>query len=620
MTLQKNWNWLEQNEARDSVSPHLLCNDIALSSLFDAVIRAAEAAWDMSCSILLINSHQATLHTAAGPSLPAFYNQIINGVHIGPGIGSCGNAAYNKELTIVEDIQTHPFWADFKGLAAKAGLRACWSTPILNNRGTLLGTFACYFSNIQKPAERQLDFMKAAGETLGVAIEQRQLQQVVAQLSYFDPLTGLQNRAAFRKSLQEQIDNQQPVALLFLDLDNFKEINDTLGHEAGDKLIQTISERFRELESEKICFSRIGGDEFTVIYQLDNEEPVNIFAQRIIDIVNRQAIVNNEKIQVGTSIGIASYPQHGKELSILMKHADIAMYHSKSDGRNCYCHFDNEMKEQLLQRINLQNELRAASQEGQFEVYYQPQINNHTNEPVCVEALIRWNHPNKGILAAEYFIESIETNGFINMIDLWVLETSCRQIGALDNRYSLAVNLSSTHLSDESFPTKVIDILERTDFNPKRLVLEVTERTLIQNTSLVQPVMNILKERGIRFAIDDFGTGYSSLNYLKTLPISEVKIDKSFVKDITTDRYDKEICTSLCSMAKNLDLHIVAEGVELLAQKEALEEIGCMTVQGFYFSHPLPLAELKAYLSQHHDAQTSANTNAEALKQFDFQI
>lgn len=598
MAMQKNWNWLEQNEARDSVSPHLLCSDTALSSLFDAVIRAAEAAWDMSCSILLLNSHQNTLHTAAAPSLEPFYCDAINGVSIGAHVGSCGHATYTKEVTIVEDIQTHPYWANFKELAEQANLRACWSNPILNSRGTVLGSFACYFASAQLPTQRQLDFMQAAGETLGVAIEQRQLQQVVAQLSYFDPLTGLQNRAAFRKSLQEQIDARQPLALLFLDLDNFKEINDTLGHEAGDKLIQTISQRFSALQTDKISFSRIGGDEFTVIYQLDNKEPLEDFAQRIIQIVNQPTIVNNQNVQVGTSLGIARFPEHGEELSLLMKHADIAMYHAKSSGRNRSSNFDIGMKEQLIQRINMQHELRAASEEGQFEVYYQPKVDNISNTPIGFEALIRWNHPTKGILAADHFIESIESNGFINAIDLWVLETSCRQISKIDNCYSLAVNLSSVHLSDEAFPDKVIKILEKTDFNPNRLILEVTERTLIQNTSLVQPVMNALCEYGIRFSIDDFGTGYSSLNYLKTLPINEVKIDKSFIKDITSDRYDKEICTSLCSMAKNLELHIVAEGVENIEQKQALLDIGCTTVQGYFLSYPLSLCDLKAYLAK----------------------
>ncbi|MGB1238874.1 MAG: putative bifunctional diguanylate cyclase/phosphodiesterase [Pseudomonadales bacterium] len=603
MAMQKNWNWLEQNEARDSVSPHLLRSDAALGSLFEAVIMAAEAAWDMSGSILLLNTQRQTLHTAAGPSLPDFYSQAIDGVSIGEGVGSCGHAAYTAQVTIVEDIQTHANWAPFKALAASADLHACWSIPILNNRNTVLGTFACYFSEAKAPTQRQLDFMSAAGKTLAVAIEQRQLQQVVAQLSYFDPLTGLQNRAAFRKSLQEQIDARLPLALLFLDLDNFKEINDTLGHEAGDKLIQTISQRFSELETERVCFSRIGGDEFTVIYQSDNIESVDDFSQRIIDIVNQPVTVGNDSVQVSTSIGIACFPEHGEELSQLMKHADIAMYHAKSSGRNRSCHFSNEMKEQLLQRINLQHELRIATEQGQFEIYYQPQVDNFSDRPVCVEALIRWNHPSKGVLPANYFIESIEANGFINMIDLWVLESSCRHIGTLDARYSLAVNLSSVHLSDVEFPSKVFSILARTGFDPKRLILEVTERTLIQNTSTVQPVMNALRQRGIRFAIDDFGTGYSSLNYLKMLPISEVKIDKSFVRDITTDRYDKEICSSLCSMAKNLDLHIVAEGVEREEQKGALKAMGCMTVQGFFLSEPLPLEALKRYLSAAESAE-----------------
>jgi len=599
MTMQKNWNWLEQNKAGDSVSPHLLRSDQSLSLLFDAVIKAAEAAWDMSCSILLLNSENRTLHATAGPSLPAFYSQAIDGVSIGAGIGSCGHAAFSAELTIVEDIQSHPYWANFASLAQQAKLSACWSMPVLSDRGEVLGTFACYFDSIQQPTKRQLDFMQAAGKTLSVAIEQRQLQQVVAQLSYYDPLTGLQNRTAFRKSLQEQIESDQPLALLFIDLDNFKEVNDTLGHESGDKLIQTISQRFSTLESARISFSRIGGDEFTVIFQRDNPEPIDSFVQKIIDIVNQPVFIRGHKVQIGTSIGIACFPEHGTQLSQLMKHADIAMYHAKSCGRNQSCHFNIEMKDQLLQRVNMQNELRAALELGQFEVYYQPQVDNFSDNLVGVEALIRWNHPSKGVLSADYFIESIENNGFIKTIDLWMLETSCHGVSALGNGYSLAVNVSSEHLTDADFPQQVLDILQRSELAADRLVLEVTERTLIQNTTLVQPVMQALREQGVRFSIDDFGTGYSSLIYLKALPISEVKIDKSFVRDITSDRYDREICTSLCSMAKNLELDIVAEGVERLEQKHALRDMGCMTVQGFYLSRPLQLNQLKQYLNSH---------------------
>jgi len=599
MTMQKNWNWLEQNKARDSVSPHLLRSDQSLSLLFDAVIKAAEAAWDMSCSILLLNNESRTLHTTAGPSLPAFYSQAIDGVSIGAGVGSCGHAAFSAELTIVEDIQSHPYWANFASLAQQAELSACWSMPVLNDRGDVLGTFACYFDRVQQPTKRQLDFMQAAGKTLSVAIEQRQLQQVVAQLSYYDPLTGLQNRTAFRKSLQEQIESQLPLALLFIDLDNFKEVNDTLGHEAGDKLIQTISQRFSTLESAKICFSRIGGDEFTVIFQRDNLESIDSFVQTIIDIVNQPVFINDHKVQIGTSIGIACFPEHGAQLTQLMKNADIAMYHAKSSGRNQSSHFNIEMKEQLLQRVNMQNDLRAALELGQFEVYYQPQVDNFSDKLVGVEALIRWNHPSKGVLSADYFIESIESNGFIKTIDMWMLETSCQDISALGDGYSLAVNVSSEHLTNAGFPQQVLDILQRSELAADRLILEVTERTLIQNTNLVQPVMQALREQGVRFSIDDFGTGYSSLIYLKALPISEVKIDKSFVRDITSDRYDRVICTSLCSMAKNLELDIVAEGVEGVEQKQALRDMGCMTVQGFYLSKPLRINQLKQYLNSY---------------------
>lgn len=598
MTLQKSWKWSEPNDARDSISPHLLCQSASLKVLFNAVINAAEAAWDMSCSILLLNTTQSSLHNACSPSLPDFYCEAIEGVVIGENIGSCGAAAYSGKLTIVEDTQSHPNWAPFKDLAREANLIACWSMPILSScEKRVLGTFACYFDHVRGPNQRQLDFMTAAGQTLAVAIEQRQMQQVVAKLSYFDQLTGLQNRTAFRKHLQELLDQRQPLSLFFLDLDHFKEVNDSLGHDSGDQLIQAISRRFASLESNTINFSRIGGDEFTVIYSGDaSPDQLDEFAQQVIRLVNEPVWCQGNKVQVGTSIGIARFPEHGEQISLLMRHADIAMYHAKSNGRNQHCVFDSQMKEALLERIGLQNELRTASDEGQFDVYYQPQTDNFSNQIVSVEALIRWNHPRKGVLPAGSFIESMESGGFIEAIDLWVLETSCKAIQCHSDKIALSVNLSASHLANSDFPQRVLAILASNDFPASRLIFEVTERTLIQNTNQALPVMQQLCEKGVRFSIDDFGTGYSSLNYLKTLPISEVKIDKSFIQGITSDRYDQEICTSLCNMAKNLDLHLVAEGIETPEQKAALERIGCTTVQGYHISYPLPLGELEQLL------------------------
>ena len=596
--MEKKWNWLEVNQAENKASPHLLCDNKTLMALFHSVINAAEAAWDMSCSVLLLNHIDNTLHNAAAPSLPDHYCQAIEGLVIGEGIGSCGSAAATKEVVIVENIQAHPFWTSFTELASKSNLHACWSTPILSREQRVLGTFACYFSKVQQPTTRQLEFMSAASKTLAVSIEQHQIQQIVTHLSYFDPLTGLKNRSAFRKGLQQRIDKNQKIALFFLDLDYFKEINDSLGHDSGDQLLRTLSERFKQLESDKISFSRIGGDEFTIIYQLENNDPLDVFIKKITAVVNQPLLCGNTNIQVSASIGIASFPDDGKELSLLMRHADIAMYHSKAMGRNQSCMFNIQMKSELLERIALQKELRIALAQNQFEIYYQPQVNARTNELVSLEALLRWRHPTKGLLNADVFIDALESGGHIETIDLQVLERSCQSFCDEVGTFSLSVNLSSTHLANAQLPDLIFAILEKTGFAAQQLVLEVTERTLIQNTTIVQPVMRRLRDKGIRFSIDDFGTGYSSLKYLKILPIDEVKIDKSFVEDITTDRYDKEICSSLCRLANNLDLHIVAEGVEQLSQQQALLTMGCSTLQGYYISYPLSEANIKTYIKQ----------------------
>jgi diguanylate cyclase (GGDEF)-like protein len=594
--MKKNWNWLEDNDASTFVSPHCLRYESTLVELFDAVIKAAESAWDMSCSVLLINLIENTLHTASAPSLPASYSEKIDGTEIGADIGCCGSAAFYKKMVIVEDIQTSSNWHGFTELAASADLAACWSIPILNGEHNVLGTFACYFSSIQGPSSRQIAYMEEVSRTLAVAIEQHRMQRVITRLSNFDSLTGLHNRSAFRRDLQHKIDSQQSIALLFLDLDNFKEINDSLGHEAGDKMIQSIGERLATLSNQDVTFSRIGGDEFTVVYSSpQSREQLQAFSQQLINLVNQPADFYGHTIEVGASVGIAMYPEHGEGISQLMKHADIAMYQAKAAGRNCYCFFDDSMKKELLERIDMQKALRCAFEHEQFEVFFQPQVNTISGELVSVESLLRWHHPTKGLLIAEDFIESIESIGFSKIIDLWVLEKSCQTMVSLGLDISLSVNLSALYLSRECFPGRVAVILERTGFPADKLVFELIERTLIPNTSCAYPVMKLLQEKGIRFSIDDFGNGYSSLNYLKTLPVSEVKIDKSFVEGIDYDKVDRVICQNLCTMARELDLHIVAEGIENEAQKQVLQEMGCDTIQGFLISYPLSVDQLAAF-------------------------
>ena len=598
--MKKNWNWLEDSDASTFVSPHCLRHENTLLELFDAVIKAAESAWDMSCSVLLVNLIENTLHSAAAPSLPDFYCEGVDGLKIGADVGCCGSAAFYKRMVVVENIQKSDHWQSFSALACDANLAACWSIPIMNDEQNVLGTFACYFSTVQVPNERQIAYMEEVSKTLAVAIEQHRMQRVITRLSNFDSLTGLQNRSTFRRDLQHKIESQQSLALLFLDLDNFKEINDSLGHEAGDKMIQLIGERLVALSNQDITFSRIGGDEFTVVYaNAQSKEQLQVFSQSLIELVNQPADFYGHTIEVGASIGIAMYPEHGGGISQLMKHADIAMYHAKAAGRNGCCFFDDTMQRALLERLDMQSELRAAFEHEQFDVYFQPQVNTVSGELVSVEALLRWHHPTKGLLIAEDFIEFIESIGFSKIIDLWVLEKSCQTMVSLGLDISLSVNLSALYLSRECFPGRVAAILERTGFPANRLVFELIERTLIPNTSIAYPVMKLLQEKGIRFSIDDFGNGYSSLNYLKTLPVSEVKIDKSFVEGIDFDKVDRVICQNLCAMAHDLDLHIVAEGVEKESQKQALQKMGCDTIQGFLISYPLSTETLAVYANDH---------------------
>ncbi|WIO73571.1 EAL domain-containing protein [Porticoccaceae bacterium LTM1] len=575
----------------------------ALQDIFKAVIDAAESVWDMRCSILILDPAHGTLHHASAPSLPKQYIDAINGESIGDSAGSCGTAAFRGELVIVEDIESDPLWANYKEFALSFGLKACWSTPIFSSTGSVLGTFACYFDQMKPPDQKQLKFMESVGKTLAIAIEQRQLHHVVTQLSHFDPLTGLLNRRAFKQHLHEQMQSQEGVALLFLDLDMFKKVNDTFGHEVGDRILKKISTRFNSCVAGRGVLARIGGDEFTVVISgPDTASEAAVLARELISLASVPIECQNKVVQLGVSVGVAIAPIHGMETSLLMKNADIALYKAKQGGRNQVCLFEPSMSQQLQERLSLEAELHHAFMDSQLTVYYQPQVDANSRDIVGVEALVRWQHPNHGLLTAGDFIYCAEDSHLIIDLGLWVLEKACQQVADLCRKNSLSINLSvnvsSSQLYSHNFITSVTDVLNRTGLSSSQLILEITEGAIVDELDLAMPVLKSLCSLGVRFSIDDFGTGYSSLSYLKFLPISEVKIDKTFVSGIPNDNFDSEICWTVIGIGKNLGLTIVAEGVENQRQWQILQDMGCPVLQGNLFSPAVPFELFESILME----------------------
>ncbi|HQU15580.1 MAG: hypothetical protein B7Z66_00850 [Chromatiales bacterium 21-64-14] len=428
----------------------------------------------------------------------------------------------------------------------------------------------------------------------------------VNHLAYHDPLTDLPNRQRFADQLEQSTDlarrRGQPLALLFLDLDRFKLINDSLGHGAGDLLLQSVAQRLTACVRKGDIVGRLGGDEFTVIVEgVASAQEAALIAQKVLVVLAEPFMLDSREVFVTASIGIALYPFDGGDHGTLLKNADVAMYRAKDYGRNNYQFYTAEMSARAMERLELENDLRRALERNEFLLHYQPQVHLASGEIIGLEALIRWHHPDLGMVPPADFIQPAEETGLIVPIGEWVLFSACQQARAWQDaghqRVRVAVNLSGRQLKQRDLVDTVRGVLSDTGLDPKWLELELTESSIMQNDKLTRSTLWELHDMGVRLSIDDFGTGYSSLSYLKRFPIDTLKIDRSFVRDITTDPDDAAIATAIIAMAHNLKLDVVAEGVETVEQRQFLQDRGCDAIQGYLVSRPVPAAMLDQMLA-----------------------
>lgn len=419
-------------------------------------------------------------------------------------------------------------------------------------------------------------------------------QQQVEYLATRDPLTELANRYLFNDELVNHIDrfrDKTNIALLFIDLDRFKTINDSLGHQVGDRLLKVVAERLQECIGDKSLLARLGGDEFMVMMiDPDNNEAVEALAHSINLSISKTFELDYYKLNTTCSIGISMYPHDSKESHILLRNADTAMYSAKAKGGNRYQFYTDEMNQKVNSRLTIETELRRAIKENEFEIHYQPQVNAHTGELEGAEALVRWIHPTAGMVSPIEFIPVAEETGLIRDIGDWVLEQACATFKQWNDEseldLSVAVNVSVRQL-DDSFTLRVQEIINQTGIATSQLELEITESLLMDNINENIRILESINRLGVRFAMDDFGTGYSSLSYLRQFPISKLKIDRSFVNDITEDPEDEAIIRAIIAMGQTLKLRIIAEGVENHQQLMLLKSMDCDSYQGYYFSKPL---------------------------------
>ncbi|BBP70537.1 GGDEF domain-containing protein [Pseudomonas sp. Seg1] len=682
------------------------------------------------CSILLADAEGKHLLNGAAPGLPAEYSEAIDGMAIGPQEGTCGTAAFRRELVVTEDIARDPNWERFRSLALGHDLRSCWSVPLLSHEGTVLGTFALYQKSIHAPDEVQIQQLVFAAQLAVIAIrherdgrrleesEQRfrslftynpnpvfaldlagnvqsvnpaglklkpqtavnfigqhfshlvldeDLQRVSQhfcaaragspqrfeaqlrdeseqlltmdisnlpimvngeivgvfgiardisaqknferELSFnasHDRLTGLLNRVSLEERLVRDCHisrrRNRRLAVMCIDLDGFKSINDSIGHYFGDQVLIEVAQRMTEQVRPGDTIVRMGGDEFIVLLPdlLRDEDAVPV-AERLMASIARPYCIQGIDLHVSASVGITLSDGHIEQPMQLIQQADMAMYKAKQQGRNNFQWYTSELNQRVCEHASLRNDLQKAIETQSFQLHYQPQIDARTGQVVGIEALLRWEHPVKGFISPAVFVTVAEDSGQIIPLSLWVLDTACAQLRQLGEQgitgISMAVNISPMHFQRGQFVECIQAVLNRYELSAGQLELEITESLLLHNVEQAIDTLHQLKALGVRIALDDFGTGYSSLSYLKRLPIDKIKIDRSFIRDIATDHHDAAITQGIISMAHHLSLTVVAEGVETKSQVDFLKGGRCDVFQGYYFAKPMPYADLEAFLS-----------------------
>ncbi len=558
-------------------------------------------------SVLLLKDRK--LWTGAAPHLPQAYSDLLDGREIGPAAGSCGTACFTGQTVITDDIATDALWDGYRHLALPHGLRACWSMPIPSNRGDVLGSFAVYRDQPSRPSTRDLEFMGMATRLAAVAIEHRLLTDQLEHQANHDALTGLPNRLLFQDRLGQALAQAErknlQVAVLYMDLDRFKSINDMLGHSSGDALLRQAASRLQACLRKTDTLARLGGDEFTVVVnELSHSQDAMHVASKLIEAMRAPFQVDQHELYVTLSLGISIYPDDGLESETLMANADAAMYRAKETGRDNYQWFAPEMHAVVKERMSMDGQLRHALRLGQLSLHYQPQC-GIDGEIQAFEALMRWQHPTLGMVSPSRFIPLAEASGLIVQLGEWALRTACAQLvtwrKAGHPGLRIAVNVSAVQFKRADWVDTVRRALHDTQLPPEALELEITESLLLHNVSETSANLFELRNLGVGIAIDDFGTGYSSLSYLHKLPVTTLKIDQAFVREIGLQsipgKEEAPIIRTIIALAHNLGMGVVAEGVETNAQRDLLLSLGCESLQGYLLHRPMPVEQIDLMLN-----------------------
>ncbi|WP_434937542.1 sensor domain-containing phosphodiesterase [Shewanella sp. HL-SH8] len=714
---------------RYSTILNMVLEGVSLGEILHSLVLLIEAQKvGTRASVLLLSDDGKRLLSGAAPNLPSEYNDAINGVAIGPNVGSCGTAAHLQQRVIVEDIETDPNWIDYKSLPLEAGLRACWSEPIFDTDNRILGTFAMYYDTIKSPTEQDLHLIQEAARLASLAIERSRglhLQRLSSKIfenlpialvitneqnavlsanpsfiksttlydcnnktfdikaylqssdqdlidelftfihrghswvgelkglktvddiidielvvtvirdsltqqncyawmitdisarktaeklidfqNNYDQLTGLANRKYLFKKLQTLINQstavhgQSQFSLMILDLDHFKQINDSLGADNGDEVLCRVGKRLLEIIPENSLPCRIAADEFAIVLPGNQTiEKLSVFAEQVKAVIGKEIAISNELLSLSISSGFATYPNDASSAELILNCASQAMYNAKASGRNCYQFFNQDIQLEAERTAQLHFYLKKAISQNEFELYYQPIVDPISGKIIKAEALLRWSHDGK-FISPDLFIPIAEQSGLIVEIGEWVKTQAVMTAIELKKRnliIPLSINVSTLEFWSGDLQKRflqyfdtVLETLSIDVFPYEMITLEITESLMMKQQSEVCEVLSLLRKRGIQISIDDFGTGYSSLSYLVNFPVDQIKIDKSFIQKLETDSRHNALVEAIVSMSNALDLTVVAEGVETQSQLDFVNHLNIPAVQGYFFYKPMPKAD-----------------------------
>lgn len=558
------------------------------------------------CSVMVFDQSKQYLTVISGPRLPSAVVDRLNGTVPAMHSGSCARAVFQNAPVYASNTLEDECWSDVRQLALDFSINACWSHPVKNTEGEVVGSFAISSFEVRGPSYFQQQLLTESANITGIILERRDREKDLWDKAHQDKLTGLSNRPMFDMTLSHAIASakrrEAQLAVLFVDLDNFKVINDTYGHKAGDDVLREIAQRLKRCQRTSDTLARYGGDEFTLLLEnIDDLNSVTQVAQRIVDECAIPIVTDDYSAGVSASVGISFFPNDALDLRELLSFADRAMYKAKSKGRNGFYFYEEGLTRVVEAKKRLSIELRSALKNNEFVLFYQPVFHTSGAMSRSLEALVRWHHPDRGLLTSGDFLPMVEEEGLMDELSEWVLRAACTQAKRwLDAGFSfdkMAINFSL--FSEQSgFYELVGRVLDETQLPPTYLELDIAESLLAGDSDELIDELEQLRQRGIAVALDNFGTGGVSLALLARLPIDLLKMDRDFVDNLTPDNDDHRLIKTIIAMASSLGLPVLAKRIETQSQREVLAREGCDLLQGYLFSAPLAANDIENLLQR----------------------